>query len=453
MILFLLSFSCNLFKIIPDQTYEKFDPFSQAIVFGKLSRSEKDGIFSFSGFPGVNYDRSLYNEEENKNNYSDLIRNQIIVDNINQYDYFTKEKEIPDGFALYVSHIGGQMHLYSFINQLLPFEKSINYEILKGINAFLIALCLIFFLGWVYRNFGFWTFFVTFILLFLSPWLIIFAGHALWWSVWSLFLPFLVTLLLLERKNKYPSKVSNKHIYIFVFIAVFLKCFFTGFEFITTPLVAIYCPVVYYYWLEKKKFSSFLLFSLKLGIIALAAVFLYMFLLIVQLNSLLGNFSEAINYIINSYTRRTDLKLYSDVVKYSWKDILFSILYVYRIYFKGNAFGWWRQSLSQFFYIYLCIIIFISSAITFFITRKSKNRKYGALLICTWFSILCPFSWFTIFASHSFVHPHLDFIVWYIPFLPFGFLMIGESLKLSVIYFKNKCSKTNGNHKIQIFSH
>jgi hypothetical protein len=54
-----------------------------------------------------------------------------------------------------------------------------------------------------------------------------------------------------------------------------------------------------------------------------------------------------------------------------------------------------------------------------------------ALLVTAWFSILAPLSWYFIFKAHSYVHTHMNFIVWQMPFTFFGFALCG----LAISYF------------------
>ena len=45
-----------------------------------------------------------------------------------------------------------------------------------------------------------------------------------------------------------------------------------------------------------------------------------------------------------------------------------------------------------------------------------RFSAHGWLVLATWFSILAPFSWYIIFKAHSFIHMHMNFIVWQMPF-------------------------------------
>jgi hypothetical protein len=53
-----------------------------------------------------------------------------------------------------------------------------------------------------------------------------------------------------------------------------------------------------------------------------------------------------------------------------------------------------------------------------------------ALVGATWFSILAPLSWFVIFKAHAYVHPHMDYIAWHMPFVLFGAAVLGLAGKV-----------------------
>jgi hypothetical protein len=49
-------------------------------------------------------------------------------------------------------------------------------------------------------------------------------------------------------------------------------------------------------------------------------------------------------------------------------------------------------------------------------------------MLSTWVSILAPLSWFIIFKAHSYIHTHMNYIVWQMPFVLFGSALCGVVL-------------------------
>jgi hypothetical protein len=60
---------------------------------------------------------------------------------------------------------------------------------------------------------------------------------------------------------------------------------------------------------------------------------------------------------------------------------------------------------------------------------QDLKQKKLALIAATWFSILAPLSWYIIFKAHSFIHTHLNNILWQMPFVLFGFAVCGLAIK------------------------
>ncbi|MEE2911317.1 MAG: hypothetical protein VX830_13020, partial [Candidatus Poribacteria bacterium] len=63
--------------------------------------------------------------------------------------------------------------------------------------------------------------------------------------------------------------------------------------------------------------------------------------------------------------------------------------------------------------------------------------KLMALSIALWFSLLAPVSWMVIFKGHSYIHTHMNFITWHMPFTLLGFGLVGTCLSLLVTTIYN----------------
>ena len=57
-----------------------------------------------------------------------------------------------------------------------------------------------------------------------------------------------------------------------------------------------------------------------------------------------------------------------------------------------------------------------------------QRRQNIALIWTTWFSILAPLSWYVIFKAHSYIHTHMSFLLWQMPFMFFGFAVFGAAV-------------------------
>ena len=83
-------------------------------------------------------------------------------------------------------------------------------------------------------------------------------------------------------------------------------------------------------------------------------------------------------------------------------------------------------------YYYLIVLFVVMSALLFLRSNKGilveQRRHYTALIWTTWFSILAPLSWFVIFKAHSYIHTHMSFLLWQMPFTLFGFAVLGSTV-------------------------
>ncbi|WP_146212673.1 hypothetical protein [Dysgonomonas alginatilytica] len=409
-----LGFYSNLWNAARTEAFGWFDEFSECLAIGKIARSEKEGILSHGGLPGVNYDATKV--PANSDIWFEVYLEQ-------RPDYLSGN--IPDSYDVYKSQTGGQLIFFSIVQKVLPFDNSIRLQIFHFINAILSALCFTLFVGWVFRNFGSISAVLVLFLVTMSSWITLF-GHSLWWSLWGSYIPFITMLLVLEYSNKVKKLTSNR-ILLYLFLSVFAKCVFNGYEFISTALVAAMCPVIFYAFLERQKLKSFISFFIKASVTCIVAVVLQIMMLIVQIKSVTGSFAVAIDYIITSYTRRS----FSADDKFAH----YAYSFIFKRYLKGNAFN--SDFLSQYsiviYFAYVIMAVVIMAAVVYYLSRgldEVRKRLNITLLVTVAVSSVAPLSWFVIFKQHSANHFHLDYIVWYMPFLLLGFIVIGEGISL-----------------------
>jgi len=427
-VLLTLSYSANVFHISKTGPYQFYlDKMDEGFVVGRMLRSDKEGVFSKGGLTGIN----VYTPEGESNYYE-----QAAVD---QYKYYVTDSDIPERFFPYMSQTGGQAMMYSILQKILPFDGSTKFNIFRVLNAALAAMCFVLILGWIFRNFSFTSSIVTFVLIFLSPWITNFS-HNLWWALWSFYIPFISMLLFLEKRHANPGKYSDKHMYIILFLSVLAKGIFTGFEFVTTTLFSALCPVVYYYLLRQESFKELVKKLFKLGVVIGAALLCNMAILITQIKFLMGTFEAGVKHIAYSFVKRSSFGVIETT---EYNDTPKSILNeVFIKYFNGNAFNWGFTSTSfEFRFAYFILILAVCSLIIWQISKKMSvevRNKYKALLYTSYFAILSPLSWIIVFKQHAYVHDFLDYIVWYIPFLIFVFLIFGQTIQLIYSHIRNK---------------
>lgn len=415
-LMLLLNFNSNFWGLTPDKTFYEFDTYDEGFVYGRLVRSQTDGMFSYGGFPGLNYV-----EKDNLR----LSRDDVFSRNMLQQKgmYLTKEG-IPNDFYTYRSQPGAQIMMYSLIDYMSPLSAQQTIYILKFLNALLTALVFTFFLMWVFENYGFVPAVTTFVFILLSPWITKFS-YNLWWAFWSFFVPLVGMLLILGKR------MADRKVLIILYALFFIKCLFTGFEFISCIGLSIFIPIAYYYYLDGKSFKNFFLFSLKAGLSCFLAVLTVVAIIIVQHKFMYGTFSAGIDELTDAYFRRSS---FDDVIEIRGGIKVGGVLYALITYLRGSVFG--LNGLSDIVEIPFIVFITIVFANLFLLNRltkqKSEKRKYRALIISTVLSFFVSLTWYILFKQHAFLHPHLDYICWYMPFLLFGFISVGASLSFLI---------------------
>jgi len=81
-------------------------------------------------------------------------------------------------------------------------------------------------------------------------------------------------------------------------------------------------------------------------------------------------------------------------------------------------------------YLYL-VALFVDVTVIYFLGWRrwgegfDPGRRGLALISAVWFASLAPLSWFVIFKAHSYIHLHMNFITWHMPFALLGFGLCG----------------------------
>lgn len=411
-LLLVISYTLNPLLINNKDLFYGFERQPEGLVLGRLVKAQADGVMSDGGLTGINYNATDSLDEKRYTEYQSM-----------QHDIYLTGKEKPDSFYAYKSQSGGQAITLALLAELLPVDNLHKLAVFRLLNAILVAGVFILFAMWVSRNHGFIASIVTLVCVLFSPWLNMYA-HSLWWVLWNFYLPMIAVLLVCERDYNAKRSVLTYRLLIFAFLGMFLKCWFTGFEFITTTLVAAFVPFIYYSYLSSSKISKFILSGLAIGVSMMLGVLLQMGILILQVEAYTGVAGSGLQHIVISFTKRTS----TEVV-----DLLDVIV----TYFQNDFLQLGFLSNQNSFYFGVLLLILI--CIAFYLLKAGANdRKLQALIVSFFFSFLAPFSWLIIFKQHAWIHQHMDYIVWYIPTLLYGYTILGVGLDKLIVGFRNK---------------
>lgn len=408
-----LGFYRNQWNAARDKKFSNLDKFSESCVLGRLVQSRQSGIFSEAALMGMG-DTEYFKIEESNIDY--------------QYDTYLNEGSFGT-YITYRSQIGFQATLFSLLDRISPFSPGINLRLFKGINSLLAALAIGLLVTWIYYEFGLFTALICLLTTVMSQWLTVF-GRNLYWGIWVYFLPLLAVMFLLMHQRQ-RADTKNWRLAIVVFIAIFLKCLLGGYDFLSTVVISAGVPIIYYAVLDAWRWSQLVKRTLIMGASALIAVLLSLAILAGQIGSITGGYREGWQHISNSVIRRT----YGDPGQYpdysaSLNAKVTDVIVMYLI--DDNIF---RGFPLRFLEVILLFVFFTASFILFDRWKKlgmiQRNKVY-ALIAATWLAFVSSISTYVVFKSAAYIHTHLYFIVWHLPFTILGFALCGYVV--AVIY-------------------
>ena len=428
--LLFFGFFSNLWHVAEQQWFDSHQRDTESLIVGRMVKSRQDGIFSAGGLTGAGITSNIQQDW--------ITSNQID----NQYAAYLNRGAF-DEFSPYMSQPGGQGIIFSLFDRLIPLSSQIKLGSFYVLTALLSAIALTAIIGWFYEEFGGWVAIFVIGSAVLSQWLTVF-GKNLWWSLWAFYLPMIVVMYFLKR---YRETLDRQLVRfgIVIFISVFIKCFINGFEYITTTLVMMMTPCIYYAILDKWSRRQCMKWTLGAGLGSGVAIFLSLIMLCFQIGAAKDGFMDGVAHVIWSFGKRTygEAQDYPAVFAASLEagTIGVVITYMNGIFFDLNNYlsntnSFVSNSVLKVRYIYLIVLFMLMSALLFFRRNEKgiaeRRQHYIALIWTTWFSILAPLSWYVIFKAHSFIHIHMSFLLWQMPFTFFGFAVFGSAVIASL---------------------
>jgi hypothetical protein len=289
---------------------------------------------------------------------------------------------------------------------------------------------------------------VTVVLLSLSPSLVFFA-HNLFYSTFLFFLPFAFAF--------YPYFRTKGHLVWFYFILgslVALKSA-TGYEYNTSLILSSFVPVLYYELKEKSSFIKLLwkfIATVASSYLGFVVVMLTHFSV---LSSFLGSPILAYKKILNRIVERTfgfatnvdwpqyvqDLfhqnypQAYSQIN--SWLEfwgtniqnlptgLVSSMHYLVTLAVTIPGFSQYPYNIFLGSVLSVILLVVIVLGIQFFMIgfAQAKSRVFISA-----FAFFASLSWAIFGYSHMIAHPHINTIIFLIPFLPMAYLTLGVCL-------------------------
>lgn len=336
--------------------------------------------------------------------------------------------------AAYKSQYGLQGKVFRrFARNMNEDDMLSNLHLICSLLTALIFAVIVWLISRKYNNILAGCFFATF---WLSPWIINFARN-LYWVEFTWFIPMAIGLFCAWKISDKKCRIVS---YIMTFIAITGKCL-CGYEYITVVMMGLIAFLFVDFvkaFDEKKCQKSILVFRtiIIIGVIALCG-----FMVAICIHAPLrgdGNLIEGIKNIIKQdVLRRTAGADLNDFQLVYWDSFNASVWQTFCTYFHfsteiitgitGNLFP------------LLCIIPLCIFG------YEVKNKRLNTELLtmyCVFF--LTSISWFVLAKSHSYIHTHMNYVLWYFGFVQVCFYIIINKI-VSVMRLRGKAIEDQEN--------
>ena len=424
-ILIFAGFYTNTWRVAEEQWFKNHQRDTEGHIMGRMVKSRQHGILSAGGLNG---DGIVTIVDKDTGATSKVV---------NQYKAYFDGLTF-DTFSTYNSQPGGQGMIFSLFDRIIPFSTTVKLWIFWGLTSLLSAFTIAYLIGWFYDEFGGWVGIYVLCSVILSQWLTVF-GRNLWWSLWAFYLPMIFVLYFLKR-HRNPDRSQLIKFGLLILLSMSIKCFINGFEYITTTLIMMVTPCIYYAILDKWNRDQYLQWTYAITAGTAVAIFLSLIMLCIQIGAVKGGFVDGVEHVIWSFGKRTygeaaDFPpIYTASLEAGTIGVV--ITYMNGIFFDLNNYltvanSFISNYILKIRYYYLIILFLTMSIPLIWFNRKhieEHSQKYKALVWTTWFSILAPLSWFVIFKAHSYIHTHMSFLLWQMPFTLFGFALFGTTV-------------------------
>lgn len=392
MIFFILSFTIgiffqNNFNIAKSDFFNSFQKDSESLVLGKIINDK----YSISN---TNYGLGFAYIDENGTYGPNIMDSYVIL----------KDNIEAKKFNVYQSQVGLQGFIYSFIFNNLNINKIKALTLATSI-AMAITIFLLSYLLWIIIGKEFAIIF--YLSMILSPWIVSFSSN-LYWVSFTWFLPAIFSFLVfVDIDNK------RKYIWLFCFmLSIFIKSL-CGYEYLST--IVLFALSVFFIapFLENNSISKNKLLKY---IVIIFGLSIFGFLLAIGIHSLLRGEGDLLLGLKNIYEqdvlRRTfggDATkfdpVYSDSFNASFLKVIFKYLFMWQTDLVKGIFG-----------IFFVVLIIVNIILLLkFKKSNSKNLNIAMFIIF----LLPALSWYFLGKSHSYIHTHMNFVLWY-----FGFVAV-----------------------------
>lgn len=323
-------------------------------------------------------------------------------------------------YFAYVSQYGLQGIVFRYLSRLF------DVAFLNTLCALVTAIVFTWISYLVAKKYNFLFGSVFYLVFLLSPWTVNFADN-LYWVEFTWFLPMVAGLICSLKIKEKKYRIAS---YFFAFVAIAVKCL-CGYEYITVIMMGVILFLVVDFVValfERDRKSARLLFRtiVIIGIVALLGFAMALCIHAPEKPGADGSILKGLKLIINNdVLRRTygaDINYYDEIIGRESYAVLASTWQVICEYFNFNT-----EIITG---IHGNMFAFICIAPLLIFVYDFKNRQANVEMIAMYcVSFFTTMTWFVLAKSHSYVHLHLNYVLWY-----FGYIQVSIYIIIARIF-------------------
>ncbi|MBV6395528.1 MAG: hypothetical protein HFACDABA_01104 [Anaerolineales bacterium] len=405
-LLLFFGFDRNLWRLSPAENFSSFQQDSESLVLGRLVQSRQAGLFSEGALLG----------------WGDAASPDLTAEDYDhQYDVYLSDGGF-DSYMIYKSQSGMQAAFFGLLDWGSPFSSARNLRLFHAFTALMSALTISALVTWFYLEFG-WVTAITVLATTLGSMWVTYYGRNLFYSIWTYFLPMAILLHLLRRESL-GGILRERNLYAAMCGLIFFKGIFSGYDFLLPPLGMLAVALIFYAVKDSWSFGKSARRITLTAAFSSAGILLSFLVVAAQIGAVSGSFADGLLHLANTIGRRTvgetlnpaQSGIYELAGAASLGSVLDTLLHKSAI-------------LVGIKYIHL-IYVFLAATVLFLAVPRLRKgtRSDIALLVTTWVSILSPLSWIVLFKAHAAFHSHTTSIIWHMPFVIFGYALVGRLL-------------------------
>mgnify|MGYP000400237601 CR=1 FL=1 len=371
-----ISYTSNMFGITDDSMFNNFQNDSESLVLGRVLNDR------------------FYPDNTEKFNLGNAHNNGSVYEVYTLFENGSKPKH----YKPYISHIGLQGSFYSYIAQIF---RVTDTGTLKTISAVLTALSLVILSLLFIQIYGLLFGSIFFISIAFSPWMTAIASN-LYWSPFTWFIPSIFSFLAYRNIESTRYKLCLA----LFFFAVLVKSL-CGYEYLSSLLILASSPFLIKLLstpshAERKAAFKTLVTLFVLSVCAFAIALLAHANL--RADSLISGLNDIWQHDV---LRRTygNAPNFDPGFSESLNADVMSVMSLYTFEWNTSI----LKGVSGDLFPYMLLFSFLLSIYTW-LSKKHNSRLFISMFVIY---IAAPISWFVLAKSHSYIHTHINFVLWY----------------------------------------